>query len=175
MQLSTNFQLSEFLRSARADALHINNTRYTPQQLANMKALCVYVLEPLRARLRLKFHPRAVVVVTSGWRCPALNLAVGGTKSSQHLRGQAADVHIEVDGVRVMTAQELLLFMLKEQLTFDQCICEFDAWTHLSYNPKRGHQRQMVLWAWKGKNNKTLFSTARPAGMGFYPMDVPIT
>jgi zinc D-Ala-D-Ala carboxypeptidase len=162
VQLSTNFRLSEFLRSARAAALHINNTRYTPAQLANMKALCVYVLEPLRARLRLKFHPRAVVVITSGFRCPALNLAVGGTKSSQHLRGQAADVHIEVDGVRVMTAEELFDFIIRENLVFDELIQEFDAWCHISYNPKRAQQRQIWFYAWIDRKKKVKYSTASP-------------
>jgi zinc D-Ala-D-Ala carboxypeptidase len=162
MMLSTNFSLSEFLRSAKADALRINNTRYTPQQLANMKALCVYVLEPLRSRLRLKFHPRAVVVLTSGWRCPALNFEVGGTKSSQHLRGQAADVHIEVDGVRAMTAQELFDFIVRENLVFDELIQEFDAWCHISYDPKKAQQRQKWLYAWIDRKKKVKYSTASP-------------
>lgn len=176
MQLSAHFTLSEFLRSTRAEQLHINNSHYDAVQLANMKALCVYVLEPLRARLRQKFHPEAVIVITSGFRCPALNAAVGGTKISQHLRGQAADIHVEVEGIRAMTAQELFVFIQAQGFTtiVDQCIQEFDAWVHVSYNPKRAHQRGQFFYAWSDRKGKTVFTNTRPVA-GLNTQNAPLT
>lgn len=170
MQLSSHFSLLEFLQSPTAKARGINNTRYDATQLANMKALCVYVLEPLRSRLRLKFHPAAVVVITSGFRCPALNLAVGGMPSSQHLRGQAVDIHIEAGGEVIITTGELFNFILAERLVFDQMINEYGTWLHLSYNPKRAHQRQEALYVWNDSRGKKRTTKSKPpAGMAQMP------
>ena len=85
MKLSEHFDLDEFTRSATADRLHIDNT--IPEELIpNLKNLCVQVLEPLRE------HFGTPVVISSGYRCPALNQAVGGVPNSQHLTGEAADI-----------------------------------------------------------------------------------
>ena len=85
MKLSEHFDLNEFTRSATADRLHIDNS--IPEELIpSLKNLCEKVLEPLRQ------HFGTPVVISSGYRCPALNRAVGGVPNSQHLKGEAADI-----------------------------------------------------------------------------------
>ena len=85
MKLTEHFELSEFTRSATADKLHIDNT--IPEELIpNLKNLCEQVLEPLREHFGIS------VVISSGYRCPQLNKAVGGVPNSQHQKGEAADI-----------------------------------------------------------------------------------
>ena len=87
MHLSTNFRLSEFTRSDTAKRLGIENECSSVEQVLNLAYLCHMVLQPLRD----KFGP---IRINSGYRCPELNDAVGGVKNSQHMRGEAADIHL---------------------------------------------------------------------------------
>ena len=163
MNLTTNFTLAEFLASKVADKYHIDNSHYTnPQKLA-MVNLCDRSLEPLRAALRRKIHPRAVVVLTSGLRCPALNKKVGGVPTSGHLKGEAADIHVEdwKTGERLMSTQELFDFILAEGILFDQLINEYDQWVHISL--KRGHiQRKQSFYMWVDKSGHKQTTTKKP-------------
>lgn len=85
MRLSKNFCLEEMTFSVTASNHGINNT---PPEVAKMslRRLAVEVLQPIRDAWG------GPIVVTSGFRCPKLNAAVGGVKTSQHLLGQAADI-----------------------------------------------------------------------------------
>ena len=85
MKLTEHFTLAEFERSATAARLHIDN-RVPAELVPNTRNLCEQVLEPLRE------HFGEAVYVTSGYRCPRLNSAVGGVANSQHMRGEAADI-----------------------------------------------------------------------------------
>ena len=85
LSLSTHFTLTELTRSATAQRLGMDNTP-DAQTLNNLRALATNVLEPLR---QLYGSP---IRVTSGYRSPDLNAVVGGAPSSQHMRGQAADI-----------------------------------------------------------------------------------
>ena len=87
MKLSNNFRLGEFTRSDTAKRLNIENECSSVEQVLNLAYLCHMVLQPLRDR----FGP---IRITSGYRCPELNSAVGGVKNSLHLRGEAADIHL---------------------------------------------------------------------------------
>ena len=88
LMLSEHFSLDEFVISATALAMGIVNSPGS-SELANLRFLCREVLEPARAVLGEPIH------VTSGYRCLALNRAVGGVAQSYHVRGLAADLHIE--------------------------------------------------------------------------------
>ena len=88
MMLSEHFSLDEFTFSATAQAMGINNTPGS-LELENLKFLCREVLEPARKVIGEPIH------ITSGYRCLALNRAVGGVAQSYHVRGLAADIHIE--------------------------------------------------------------------------------
>ena len=88
LMLSEHFSVDEFTFSATAQAMGINNTPGS-LEIANLEFLCREVLEPARRVIGEPIH------ITSGYRCLALNRAVGGVAQSYHVRGLAADIHIE--------------------------------------------------------------------------------
>ena len=88
LMLSEHFSLDELIYSSTAKTMGITN-RPGSSELANLRFLCREVLEPARRVLGEPIH------VTSGYRCLALNRAVGGVAQSYHVRGLAADLHIE--------------------------------------------------------------------------------
>ena len=126
MELTPNFSLEEFTLSNTAVRLGIDNTP-SIEVINNLSLLVKFVLEPLRTKLAEKFGKPTPVIITSGYRSPKLNAAVGGSKTSQHLEGKAADIHVPG-----MTTEELFLF-ITENLSYDQCIQEFDSWVHISW------------------------------------------
>ena len=139
MQLSKNFTMAEFIKSDTATKLGIDNT---PQgeHLENAKELFENVVQKVRDH----FGP---TVLNSGYRCPELNEAVRGSKTSQHCHGEAAD--IEVPGV----ANGELAQWIVENLDFDQVILEFytpgepsSGWVHVSYKAD-GTNRNKALTA----------------------------
>ena len=97
MKLSEHFSLSEFTRSATAKARGWKNEP-SMAEVEWLRYLCVKVLEPLRTQIDRPIY------ISSGYRCPRLNAAVGGVAKSQHQYGQAADIRIlsADDGARIM-------------------------------------------------------------------------
>ncbi len=87
MLLSTHFALGEFLRSGTAIKYGIDNTPQSSMVIIRLMMLCEQVLEPLRLHC-------GIITITSGYRCPQLNLAVHGVPGSQHTLGEAADIFI---------------------------------------------------------------------------------
>ena len=134
MQLSPHFKLVEFTRSATAQARHIDNTP-NEEQIKNLKFLCDNVLEPLREQ----FGP---IIIGSGFRCPALNTAVGGVKNSQHKSGEACDIHLP----SIEVGKKYFEF-LKKLPSFDQLIWERN-------NPRSNHYWIHVSIKRSGKNRK---------------------
>ena len=121
-----HFTINELTRSATAQRLGIDNTP-PAEALAHLEALVEHVLDPLREVWGGPIH------VNSGYRCRALNKAVGGAAGSQHMRGEAADITV---GSRLDNAR---LYRLLQQLDLpvDQAINERDfAWIHVSYGPR---------------------------------------
>ena len=90
LMLSEHFSVDEFTFSATAQAMGIVNSPGS-NELANLRFLCREVLEPARKVIGEPIH------ITSGYRCPALNRAVGGVAQSYHVNGLAADLHIVSD------------------------------------------------------------------------------
>lgn len=146
IQLSPHFKLSEFTRSATASAKQIDNTpgsTGSPQDslevVSNLQQLCIHVLEPLRE------HFNCPIVIGSGYRCPALNKAVGGVTNSQHMTGEACDIHIPDEA----TGKRWFLWMM-DNLHFDQLIWEKSTptsthhWIHVSFK-QSDKQRQQVI------------------------------
>lgn len=134
MQLSRHFRLSEFTRSATAMRYGIDNEPDV-ESVEALQNLCIHVLEPLRKRF-------GVIKVTSGYRCPELNNKIGGSPSSQHLRGEAADIHVG----SLETAKKYYYFIL-DNLVFDQMLLEMKRGKvhclHISYTAER-ENRKMV-------------------------------
>ena len=91
MRLSKNFTLSEFTRSATASRKGIDNTP-SAKDIVNLQHLVSKILQPMRNAL-------GPIRITSGYRSPAVNRAIGGSTKSQHCKGQAADIQIYKGGV----------------------------------------------------------------------------
>ena len=126
MKITEHFSIEEFERSETAKKRGIDNT--VPNRLLpNIQALCENVLEPLRQ------HFDEPVYISSGYRCPALNKAVHGAVSSQHMKGEAADIYIKN---QEMPLKAVCDWMIKN-LSFDQIIWETrpngSKWIHVSY------------------------------------------
>ena len=137
--LSPHFSLEELTRSATAGRLGIDNTP-PPDCVQRLRALCEDVLERIRSLLD---QP---VRVNSGYRCPELNAAVGGSTHSQHLLGEAVD--IEVPGLSNKRLAELIRGSV---IPFDQLILEHTSesdpsagWVHVSHKSK-GNRKQFVV------------------------------
>lgn len=80
------FSISELTHSTKARELHIDNTPFSYEVVNNLTNLIDNLLDPIREMWGKPLH------VNSGYRCLALNKAVGGKPSSQHLKGEAADI-----------------------------------------------------------------------------------
>lgn len=124
------FTIEELTRSTTARLRGIDNTP-SQQVINNLIALVDNVLDPLREAWGKPIH------VNSGYRCRALNKAVGGVPASQHMRGEAAD--ITAGGKEAN--RELYSLLRRLNLPVDQAINEKDfSWIHVSYGPR--HRRR---------------------------------
>ena len=120
------FDLMELTHSDTAIAKKIDNTP-TEEVKKNLENLVKYVLDPLREMYGKPIY------VNSGYRSEALNKAVGGSKTSQHVLGMAADID-----TRTRKGNEELFDLIAKNLSFDQLIDEKDySWIHVSFDPKR--------------------------------------
>jgi len=127
------FTIDELCRSETAQRKGINNTP-TDNVRKNLTALVANVLDPLR-----EWYGKPIYV-NSGYRCPALNKAVGGVANSQHLTGQAADID-----VNDTAENRKLMRHIEDNLDFDQLIWENGgAWVHVSYRADGKNRRQVL-------------------------------
>jgi zinc D-Ala-D-Ala carboxypeptidase len=148
MNLSKNFTLAEMTKSETALRHDMDNTP-GEAEIASLKLLCEKVLQPIRD------HYGKGVKVNSGFRHPEVNAKVGGSKTSDHCRGQAAD--IEIPGV----ANAELAKWIVDNLDFRQVILEFytpgipdSGWVHVSYVAE--DNKKQVLTATK-RDGKTVY------------------
>jgi len=140
-QLTANFSLHELTKSETALRMGFDNTP-GDVETESLRLLCENVLQPVRD------HFGKGVKVNSGFRSPESNAAVGGSKTSDHCKGQAAD--IEIPGV---PNAELAQWIM-DNLEYTQLILEFytpgipdSGWVHVSYDP--GNLKKQELTAMK--------------------------
>lgn len=127
------FTIEELTRSDKAEEHGIDNAP-TKEAREKLVALVDNVLDPLR---EMYGKP---ITVNSGYRCPQLNAVVGGAKTSQHMRGEAADI---TAGSK--TENKKLFKLIRERLTFDQLINESDySWVHVSYVSPEKNRKQTL-------------------------------
>jgi hypothetical protein len=145
MNLSANFSLKELTKSDTATRLGIDNTP-DDETIDNLKMLCEKVLQPVRD------HFGKSVTVNSGFRSSETNQATGGSKSSDHVKGQAAD--IEIAGV----ANAELAQWIMDNLDYTQLILEFytqgvpdSGWVHVSYDPNNLKKQELTAVKVAGK------------------------
>jgi zinc D-Ala-D-Ala carboxypeptidase len=142
MKLSENFDLSEFTESQVALRRGIDN-RPSSSIIANLK-ITAEGLEQVRALLN------APIIISSGYRCPALNFAVGGSMKSAHISGFAADFIAPKFG----TPKQIVQKIQQSEIKYDQLIHE-GTWVHISFAPT---MRQQTLNA-TFNNGKANYST----------------
>ena len=145
MNLSANFTLKELTKSDTATRLGLDNTP-DDEALENLKTLCEKVLQPVRE------HFGKSVTINSAYRSPESNAAVGGSKTSDHCKGMAAD--IEIAGV----ANADLAQWIMDNLTYSQLILEFytqgipdSGWCHISYDPSNLKKQELTAVKVAGK------------------------
>lgn len=117
MRLSENFELKEFTASDTATSKGIVNNPGSAE-VAALQNLATKLLQPLREKYG------KLMKINSGYRCPELNKAVRGAATSQHVKGEAADVACE-------HPEFLVECLRKSGLDFDQCI-QYSGFVHLS-------------------------------------------
>lgn len=138
IQLSSHFKLSELIQSQTALRRNLDNYPKDPAVIENLKALCIKVLEPVRV------HYGKSITPSSGYRSPVVNGAVGGSKTSQHMTGEAVD--FVVPGVPC----DQVVQWIQKNLTYDQLILEYynpakgTGWVHCSYR-RQGTNRKQFL------------------------------
>jgi hypothetical protein len=139
MRLTKNFTLNELTRSQTATRKGIDNTP-GQDEMKNLIDLAQNVLQPLRDCVNES------VFVNSGFRCKELNEAIGGSQTSQHIEGQAAD--IVVSG---MSPKDVFNFIINNGIPFDQMIYEFGQWVHVSFRNKGNRFQKLEAYKQNGK------------------------
>ena len=126
IKIAKYFSLAEMCASNTAKEKGIKN-QPTVTEVVNLTLLCTKVLDPLRKAM-------GPITINSGFRCAALNKAVGGVSNSQHCKGQAADINIKGD----LAYGKKIFSWIKYNCEFDQLIWEHNKagayWVHVSYN-----------------------------------------
>ena len=148
MKLTANFTLDELTKSQTAERKGINNNP-SPEQIENLKALAVNVLQPVRA------HFDKALVISSGFRCAELCIEIGSSINSQHVADKepaAADFEIW------STDNEVLATWIKSELEYDQLILEFykkgepnSGWVHCSYSRNQNRNQCLIAYREDGK------------------------
>ena len=145
MNLTANFSLHELSKSETALRMGLDNTP-DDEATENLRLLCEKVLQPVRD------HYGKGVKVNSAYRSPESNAAVGGSKTSDHCKGMAAD--IEIPGV----ANADLAQFIMDNLDYTQLILEFytpgipdSGWVHVSFDPNNLKKQELTATKVAGK------------------------
>ena len=151
MKLSKNLSLSECTKSQTAKRLGIKNEP-DEQVIKNLRSVAENIFQPCRD------HFDCPIYVSSGYRSPELNTAIRGSKTSQHMSGQALD--LDADVFQGITNADIFNY-IKDNLEFDQLIWEFGDedspdWVHVSYNPY-GDNRNRALKSVKIEGGGTAY------------------
>lgn len=146
MKISENFTLEELYRSCTADSIGIDN-KPTDKVKNNLIILTKEILQPIRNEYGKP------VIVSSGYRCEKLNKAVGGSSTSAHVRGEAADLTTS----NMKEFQRCVLEWAKTN-KFDQIIIEYPnkgfvaTWIHIGSYNAQGKQRKQIIYTNDGKH-----------------------
>lgn len=149
MNLSNNFTLAELCKSQTALRRGIDNFTTSESIIENLLQLAVNILQPIRNHYNVPYTP------SSGYRSEALNIAIGGSKTSQHSKGQAADIEVPT------VANAELAKWIVGNLTFDQLILEYykiddpsAGWVHVSYVDGNSDTNRHEVLSFDGKKYK---------------------
>ena len=148
MKLTANITLDELTKSQVAERKGINNNP-SPEQIENLKALAINILQPVRS------HFDKPLIISSGFRCAELCVAIGSKITSQHVADdEAAAADFEIPGV---DNRELAKW-IRNNLEVDQGILEFykdnepsSGWIHVSYSRNNNRQQWLRAMREEGK------------------------
>lgn len=151
--ITKNFSYEELVHSNTAKAKKIDNTP-SPRHKQNLIDSCINLWQPARDILGKPMK------VSSGYRSPALNKAVGGSSTSAHSYGFAIDFTAPEFGNTKDIVRKLVEEFNKRGIKWDQIILEFpsspNSWVHLGWKNGAGQQRKQILTAVK-KGGKTVY------------------
>ena len=146
MKLSKNFSRAEIEHSNTAKRLGISN-EMSDKHLENMQRVIDNLIQPMRDAI-------GPIRISSGYRSPKLNKAIGGSSRSQHSKAEALDLQYWIGGK--MNNKVIYDWVLESGVEFDQMINEFDySWIHISL--KSRENRGQVLEAYKDEKGKTAY------------------
>lgn len=146
MRITKNFTLEEFYSSITADSMGIDN-KPNEKIKNNILILTKEILQPIRDSYGKP------IIVSSGFRCEKLNKAVGGSSTSAHVRGDAADLTAK----DMKSFQKCVLEWAKTN-KFDQIIIEYPdtnniaSWVHIGSYNAQGKQRGQIIYTKDGKH-----------------------
>ena len=153
MKLSKNLSLKEATKSNTATRLGIKNE---PEQweINNLRAIAENIFQPVRD------HFGVPIGVSSGYRSKTLNKAIGGSKYSQHMIGEALDIDADIYG-KVTNAE--IFNYIKNNLEWDQMIWEFGDdeepnWVHVSYK-EAGTNRKQLRRAYRDEKGRVYYKS----------------
>lgn len=144
-----NFSRAELIRSEAAARNGILNLPPNDTIESNIWNVAIF-LQTLRDAIHRVYGVERRVRVNSCYRSPIVNRLIGGSKTSAHMYGLAADITVDD-----MTVYELARFIVVYMPIFDQVIVEFGAWVHIGIATKT-RRRQQVLTA-KKVNGRTVY------------------
>ena len=131
------FSIEELCASDTAERKKIDNTPNADARL-RMQRLIEQLLDPIRAAWG------GPITVNSGYRSPALNRAVGGVATSQHVKGEASDITVGSSAENKRLFDKIVELQKAGRIAFDQLIDESNyKWIHISY--RAGNNRNQVL------------------------------
>ena len=133
MNLSPHFTLEEFIESQTAARQSINND--PPSLLFPSLTATAEGLEQVRTLLGDR-----PMRISSGYRSPTLNRAVGGSTNSQHVLGEAVDFTCPAFG----TPRQIVAAIVASGIPYDQVIQEFDSWVHISFSHRNRRQALII-------------------------------
>ena len=136
-RITDNFRLIELYRSVEAEKLGIGNKIPTQEILDNLENICIKILEPLRKKIGFP------IMITSGYRGELLNSRIGGSKNSQHMKGEAVDF--------ICQNNRRAFEIIKESFVFDQLIWEKGdekqpKWVHVSLKKESEKNRKQIIY-----------------------------
>ena len=141
MKLSKNLSLNEVIKSNTAERKGIDNSP-NETHLANLKYLAEQVFQPIRD------HFGVPIYISSGYRSPALNEAIGGSPRSFHSHGMALD--LDQDGRNKGVSNADVFYFIKENLPFSELIWEFGTennpnWVHVAIGKGRENEKKIKI------------------------------
>ena len=149
MKLTDHFTLVEFTRSDEAQRLNLDNT--LPPQLQNKALETAQMMERIKGHLSGLARQNVPILVSSGYRSPALNLAIGGSANSDHMRMMAIDFKAPAFGTPKQICQALAPVVAALQI--GQMILEFGSWVHVSLQLPSNPSNRIITRTASGYSN----------------------